>query len=352
VFEAIGGGFDRVLASVSYTMTVWQEIEILAAADAAGTEAINLTGNWWAQTIFGNAGNNVLDTGNGVADVLVGLGGDDIYFVHNASDWVAENAGQGFDRVLTSVSYRLAAGQSIEILAAANTGGIDPINLTGNELGQAIYGNAGANVLNTGGGASDTMFGFGGDDLYVIFNSGDLISETVGEGFDALSSAVSYRLAAFQSVEVMYTINETATTSINLTGNAFGQSIYGNAGANVLNGGGGDDLLIGGSGADSFVFDTALGAGNVDQILDYNVVDDTIRLDDGVFMGLAMGTLAASAFLANATGFAATASHRIIYETNTGGLYFDNDGVGGAERIQFATLTAGLALTNADFFVF
>ena len=182
VFEAIGNGFDRVLASVSYVMTVWQEIEILAAADAASTAAINLTGNWWAQTIFGNAGNNVLDTGNGVADVLVGLGGDDIYFVHNASDWVAENAGQGFDRVLTSVSYRLAAGQSIEILAAANTGGIDPINLTGNELGQTIYGNAGVNDL----------VGLGGDDIYYVYNAADRVFETIGGGFDRVLASVSY----------------------------------------------------------------------------------------------------------------------------------------------------------------
>ena len=48
---------------------------------------------------------------------------------------------------------------------------------------------------------------------------------------------------------------------------------------------------------------------------------------------------------------AADASDRIIYNSATGALYFDVDGVGGAAQVQFATLTAGLALTAADFTV-
>ncbi len=100
------------------------------------------------------------------------------------------------------------------------------------------------------------------------------------------------------------------------------------------------------------MFNTALNAAtNVDTIADYNVAADTIRLDDAIFTTLALGTLAASAFVANASGAATTAAHRIIYETDTGILRYDADGSTGSAGIQFATLAAGLALTNADFLV-
>jgi Ca2+-binding RTX toxin-like protein len=428
VFETIGGGFDRVLASVSYTMTVWHEIEMLAAADAASTAAINLTGNWWAQTIFGNAGNNVLDTGNGVADVLVGLGGDDTYYVHNAGDWVAENAGQGFDRVLTSVSYKLPAGQSIEILAAANTGGTAAINLTGNEFGQAIYGNAGVNdlvglggddiyyvynaadrvfeaigggfdrvlasvsytmtvwqeievlaaadaastaainltgnwwaqtifgnagnnVLDTGNGVADVLVGLGGDDTYYVHNAGDWVAENAGQGFDRVLASVSYKLPAGQSIEILAAANTGGTDPINLTGNELGQAIYGNAGANVLNGGGGVDWFFGGAGRDSFVFNTALGTNNIDEIVDFNRQEDTIHLENAIFFGLLEGPLAAQAFAANASGSATTADARIIYNTASGQLSFDADGSGGGAAVSFAVLNGAPSLSWDNFLV-
>ena len=77
-----------------------------------------------------------------------------------------------------------------------------------------------------------------------------------------------------------------------------------------------------------------------------------VRPDAYVFAGLAVGTLSASAFVASLTGQATGAAERILYETDTGKLFFDADGVGGVARIQFATISAGLALMSADFVVF
>ena len=82
------------------------------------------------------------------------------------------------------------------------------------------------------------------------------------------------------------------------------------------------------------------------------MVADTIRLDDAIFKGLLGGTLAASAFASNTSGNAADASDRIIYESDTGKIYFDSDGTGSAAKVQFATLDKNLALTHADFIVF
>ncbi|WP_366509784.1 M10 family metallopeptidase C-terminal domain-containing protein, partial [Mesorhizobium sp.] len=90
---------------------------------------------------------------------------------------------------------------------------------------------------------------------------------------------------------------------MNLSGNEFSQTILGNAGANVINGGRGADILTGNGGNDTFVFNSALGAGNVDRITDFDKLQDKIQLDDAVFAGLKLGGLSSDAF------FAGTAAH-------------------------------------------
>jgi serralysin len=146
------------------------------------------------------------------------------------------------------------------------------------------------------------------------------------------------------------TIDDDSTAALDATGNASGNIVRGNDGNNVVNGGSGNDTLAGLDGQDAFLFDTALDAAlNVDEILDFTVADDTIRLDDAVFAGLAAGGLDATQF---ALGTAAQdATDRIIYDDTTGALLFDSDGVDGAAAIQFATVSAGLAITNLDFLV-
>jgi Ca2+-binding RTX toxin-like protein len=48
---------------------------------------------------------------------------------------------------------------------------------------------------------------------------------------------------------------------------------------------------------------------------------------------------------------AADDSTRFIYNSTTGGLFFDRDGTGGIAQVQIATLSSGLAMTNADILV-
>jgi serralysin len=332
-FESAGeGANDRVFASVSYTLLGGSEIERLTTTDNAGTAAISLTGNAFANQIYGNAGANVLDGGGGV-DTLVGLGGDDWYYVDNAGDTVTEGAGGGAnDRVLASLSYTLGAGVQVERLTTDDNAGTGSINLTGNGL------------------ANDTLVGLGGDDSYYVDNAADVVSEGAGGGTgDRIFARVSYAMGAGVQVERLTTDNNAGTAAINLTGNELANAIYGNAGANVLDGKGGGDSLIGMTGADTFRFTTALGAGNVDTIIDYSVAADTIQLENAVFTGLAAGALAAGAFN---TGAAATqADDRVIYNGATGALLFDVDGVGGLPAVQFGTLSTGLAMVAGEFVV-
>ena len=329
-------------------MIAGQEIESLSTTNSAGTGAINLTGNAFAQTITGNAGANVINGGGG-ADIMQGLGGNDTYYVDNAGDIVNEAAGGGNDQVLTSVSYTLTAGQEIEALSTTNSAGTGAINLTGNAFAQTITGNAGANVINGGAGA-DIMQGLGGNDTYFVDNAGDVVNEAAGGGSDRVLTSVNYTLTAGQEIEALSTTNNAGTGAINLTGNAFAQTITGNAGANIIDGGAGNDTLDGLGGADQFKFDTVLNPlTNVDSIVDFAAGTDKIDMSHTIFSALSAGTLSSSAFF---TGTAAqNASEHVIYNPGTGGLYYDPDGNGSVAATEFAKLSAGLVLHNTDFAV-
>lgn len=129
-------------------------------------------------------------------------------------------------------------------------------------------------------------------------------------------------------------------------------TLMGGGGNDTLFGGSGNDSLQGGSGRDVFVFENQLQR-NVDVIVGFKHVDDTIRLENYYFRGLATGRLEAGAFRANNSGFAADRTDRIIFEKDTGSLFFDSDGSGGAARVKFAVLSGAYQMPDySDFSVF
>jgi Ca2+-binding RTX toxin-like protein len=309
-------------------------------------QATYFNGGLGDDTLAGGSGDDVLIGGAGL-DRLIGGLGSDTYFVTDRRDAIVELPGGGSnDAVFSSVGYTLA-GANLESLTLI--GALD-VNGSGNSLANTLTGNIGDNVLSGGAGA-DTMFGGKGDDIYIVDNAGDRASEgTGGGGVDRVESSISFSIyRAFKNIE---DLTLTGAADISGVGNRGDNVLTGNSGDNVLNGHQGADVMIGGLGADSFDFNTTLGAGNVDVITDFDVtVDgDVIRLGDAVFKGLAVGALSADAFVVGAE--AADATDRIIFDKPTGMLFFDRDGTGTAfEAVQFATVSANLALTHLDFVV-
>ena len=103
-------------------------------------------------------------------------------FVDTTTDVIIENAGEGFDTVVSSVSYTL--GNNLEILLLTE----NAANGTGNSLNNAILGNAANNIL-SGGAGNDILLGGSGNDLLVGGDGNDQLDGygATGTEFDALS---------------------------------------------------------------------------------------------------------------------------------------------------------------------
>ncbi len=251
VTENAGEGADLVKSNVTYTLST--NVENLTLT---GTSAINgtgnsldnvITGNSAANTLNGGAGRDIINGGAG-ADKMYGGVGDDTYTVDNNSDVVTENAGEGVDLVNSRITHTL--GANVENLtltgtsAISGTGnGLDNV-IIGNSAGNTLTGNAGNDTLNGGAGA-DKMRGGSGNDVYIVDNKSDTVTENSGAGTDLVQSSITYTLGT--NVEAL---TLTGTNAINGTGNTSNNLLIGNAATNTLNGSGGTDLLQGAAGTD------------------------------------------------------------------------------------------------------
>jgi trimeric autotransporter adhesin len=390
VVEAGGGGSDSVSSSTAYTLPV--NVEQLTLT---GSSAINGSGNGSNNTITGNSGvnslnggdgndslygkdgvdtliggngNDLLDGGNG-GDSLTGGAGNDRYVVQNSADKVVEASGGGSDSVSSSTAYTLPV--NVEQLTLT---GSSAINGNGNGSNNTITGNSGVNSLNggdgndslygkdgvdtliggngndllDGGNGGDRMTGGAGNDRYVVQNIADLIVEASGGGSDSVSSSIDHTLA-----DELEKLTLTGSSALEGHGNSLNNTIVGNSGANLLRGSIGNDTLTGGAGSDVFRFSSALNAStNVDRVTDFSLTDDVLQLENSIFTKLTTtGVLSASNFRASSTGNAADGNDYVLYETDTGKLFYDADGSGTGAKVLVATLSNLPVLSSDDIFV-
>jgi Ca2+-binding RTX toxin-like protein len=301
VTEAAGQGSDRIATSLSYALAAGSEVETLEAVNSTATDAMDLTGNEFGQSIIGNNGLNVIRGGGG-SDILGGLAGndfleggtgadfmyggtgDDTYYVDNAGDQASELAGEGTDRIATLISYALLDSSEIELLESTNTTDTNAMDLTGSNSANTIIANNGVNLLRglggndvviglggndylDGGAGADLMYGGAGDDTFYVDNAGDQAFEDAGQGTDRIATLISYALNENSEIELLESTNTTDTNAMDLTGSNSANAIIGNNGVNVLRGEGGNDtltalggndFLVGGTGNDTMYG----GAGN------------------------------------------------------------------------------------------
>jgi len=381
VVELPGEGADLIQSSVSLVLSA--EVENLTLTGAA---AIDGTGNAFANTLTGNAANNLLTGGAGNDRIIGGLGVDTAVFSGNAASYaivvdtvnasVVVTGADGVDTLLSVEQLQFA--DQVKSAPVILTAGSD--TYTGTANGDIIYGLAGndtisglgGNDLVDGGDGANSLSGGDGDDTLVAGAGNDIL--TGGAGVDTVSyataaTAVAVNLTTTTQQNTVGSGRDTITLVENaigsalndtLTGSTAANRLAGGAGNDVLNGGAGNDTLVGGlgndtltggAGLDFILFDTAPSATNRDTISGFATVDDTIQLAGSVYTALgALGNLSAGAFN---FGIAATESDdRIIYNTASGALSYDADGLGGAAAIQIATIT-GLTgtLSAADFVI-
>ncbi len=345
---------------------------------AAGSGSDHILGFSTTDTIFAGGGDDYVNAHDGDDDIYGGAGADYLLGGKGA-DRIAGDAGNdviygatpaSVQRALLSIVISYNGDNDTNIGAQAHTGLAGDMATVDLSV-DILEGGAGNDYLH-GGGGSDQMTGGIGNDTFIVDSPGDKVFETAGQGADAVYSSASYTLAAGQHIETISTTLTTGTGTINLVGNELAQRINGNNGANAvygmggndtlygyagndwIKGGPGNDILYGGAGLDNFIFDAALSATiNLDRIGDFNVAQDTIRIDNAVMPGLGttLGTLASGKFWKSTAGVAHDVDDRIIYDTDTGRLFYDSNGNAAGGAIQFAVLAPNLALAYADFVV-
>ena len=211
VIEAANAGIDIVGATVNYTLSENHNIEVLSMLGSG------LTGT-------GSSGTDTLHSAGG-PNTLIGLGGDDHYYVNNSADVVIEEANGGIDIVGATVNYTLSENRDIR--GALHAGlRVDRHGLERRRHpAQRIRG-------------ANTLVGLGGDDLYFVNNSADVVIEAANGGNDFVGATVDYTLSENHNIETLSMLGSGLTG----TGSAGSDTLYSYGGPNTLVGLGGDDV--------------------------------------------------------------------------------------------------------------
>jgi serralysin len=306
------------------------------------------TGTGYIDRIDMGRGNNSVTVGDseqGISVIQSGDGQDTFNIGTTEVSFI--DSGRGDDTIVTSDMWLgyIDSGRGKDKVTLGNGGAevvilgrdADFLKLTPLlDVGQLVSVNGGANVSSTADKDSDTID-------FSLFNNG--LKITLGQA------------QLLNTGQGLFVINEFE----NVTGGKGADTLTGDTSVNVLSGGVGNDKLdgglasdklTGGAGTDTFIFKTALGAANIDTITDFDPNGETIQLENAVFKALVgTGVMSAVQFHSSTSGTAHDTNDRIIYETDSGKLFYDADGNGAGAAVQFAVLAKNLALGASDFII-
>lgn len=205
-----------------------------------GTGPDSLSGLGGDDTIRGNAGNDLLDGGSGNDGLFGGADSDTLL------------GGTGNDTLIGATGAdTLDGGGDDDSLSG---GGGDDI-LLGNSGNDTLLGGAGRDKLDGGTGV-DVMDGGADDDIYVVDNVGDIVTDSGSSFGDQVFSNRNFTMGAGLDILLL-----TGSQNLRGTGNGANNRIEGNQGNNFLRGLGGNDVLSGKDGAD-----TLEGGGGLDGL--------------------------------------------------------------------------------------
>jgi serralysin len=290
---------------------------------------------------YGTSGNEYLFGSDAANDWIDGGAGHDGIFGYGGHDVL--HGGAGNDTVL---------------------GGAGNDSLYGDDGDDLLMGGTGSNLLD-GGAGDDTLVVDVGSGGTLLGGAGlDFISFTEFNGVSFCLAGDPYWGISWSGIENVRGSNGHDMLSGDdgdnrIEGLGGNDTIHGSAGNDVLyggrwtgasgsgddwiDGGDGDDLMIGGDGADTFAF-ASLASGN-DSIADFTSGVDVIALSSENF-GIA--SLDDVDFLSG-SGVQAADRAALLYDTDTGMLSYDTDGLGGADAVVFATLAGVPELSQHDF---
>ena len=155
--------------------------------------------------------------------------------------------------------------------------------LTGTAAGETINGFGGNDTID-GNGGIDTLIGGLGDDIFIVDSLDDIVTESVGEGFDEVRSSIAGYVLPTNVERLVYT----GTANQNQSGNSGNNQFTGGSGSDTFDlSQGGNDTANGGDGNDSFFFGATFDASdNVDGGTGTN---DQIGLQGNYVGGLTLG---------------------------------------------------------------
>jgi Ca2+-binding RTX toxin-like protein len=253
-------------------------------------------------------------------------------------------------------------------------GGEGNDTLVGDAGHDLLVGGEGRDVLAYAFGGNDTLVGGAGDDRFEFFASGPHhITVLGGEGIDEMtyagdSAVVDLQAGTFAStsgttmaIQGIENFQSFSDGTMQIYGNAADNFIFSGNGDDIISGREGNDTLFGGPGDDVYLLDAAPGEANADRLFleKYDVAlagfdeNDRLALDNDVMGELgAEGDFAADDerfFAAAGATAGAEQDDRVVYDTETGRLYYDADGSGGGEAKLIALLvTPGYDLAASD----
>ena len=271
---------------------------------ALGAVIENAIGGTGADTIFGNAVDNVI-TGNGGSDTIDGgLGADTVVFSGPRSAYqiywdgqVGTITGNGSTTTVRNVELLRFSDQTITLTPngpVTVTGDVTDNRIDGSNFGDSLGGAGGNDVLNgfggadylNGGSGNDTLDGGDGDDTLIGGTGDDTLIGGAGwdtADYTTTSSGLNANLATGVVTSGFDTDQLSGVEQVN--GTTANDIIRGDAGANIIRGGGGADRLYGGNGDDQLF----AGGGGVNDASDIfkarslanSGTGSAVNLDDG-----------------------------------------------------------------------